>query len=59
LLPRRDSWREGNVTEKGDGTCEGSVNFRLISANETSVAAGKQGEEVQGKVANDADTNPA
>lgn len=59
LVPRKDSWREGNVTGKGDGTCEVSINLRFVSVNETLVAARKQGDEVEGKVANDADVNPA
>lgn len=41
LVPRNDSWREGNVTEKGDGTCEVSVKLRFISGNETLGAARK------------------
>lgn len=31
LVPRKDSWREGNVTEKGAGTCKVSINFRFVS----------------------------
>lgn len=59
LVPRKDSWREENITEKGDGTCEVSINLRFVSVNETSEAARKQGVEVEGEVANDADINPA
>lgn len=38
-MPRKDSWREGNVIEKGDGTCE--VSF--VAAKK------KEGDEVKGK----------
>lgn len=42
LLPRKDRWRVGNVTEKGDGTWEVPINLRFVPVNKTSVAARKQ-----------------
>lgn len=49
LVPTKDSWSEGNVMQKGDGTCEVSINLRFISVNETLVAARKQGVRWKGK----------
>lgn len=49
LVPKRDSWREGNVTEKGDGTCEISVNLIFLSVNKILVAARRHGVEVERK----------
>lgn len=42
LVPRKDRWRVGNVTEKGDGTCEVPINLRSVPVNKPSVAANKQ-----------------
>lgn len=42
LVPRNDRWRVGNVTEKGDGTCEVPINLRFAPVNRSSVAANKQ-----------------